>query len=128
MSTRPEPVLDAAKLAAAVSGAVTSIGGLLVVAGLVTSEEVRAWATAAGAAVVAVGALLGAVLPVITALRARDRVTPLADPRAANGQPLVIDGNVDGPARAHRQLADDAGGPVDIKALEREYFGDSAAA
>lgn len=116
---RPEPVLDAAKLAAAVSGAVTGIGGLLVLAGYATTDEVKEWAVAAGAAVVGVGALLGVVLPVITALRARDRVTPVADPRDVEGRPLVVEGQVDSAGRA---LDDDAGGPVSIRGLHEEYF------
>lgn len=120
---RPEEVLNAAKLAAAVSGAVTGVGALLVLAGYATTEQIREWAVASGAAVVAVGALLGAVMPIITALRARERVTPLSDPRDGAGRPLVVDGELGGPVTDRPVLDEDAGGPVDIVALQYEYFG-----
>jgi len=126
MSTkRPEPVLDAAKLASALSGAVLGVGGLLVLAGVATTEEIKAWAVAAGAAVMGVGALLGVVMPIITALRAREWVTPLTDPRDGAGRPLVVAGELAGPVvdkPAHRQLDPDAGGPVSIAAFTQEYF------
>ena len=130
MTQRPEEVVGAAKLAAAVSGAVSGLGGLLVLAGYATSEEVKSWAVAAGAAVIGVGALLGVVMPVITALRARERVTPLKDPRDGAGRPLVVaelHGFALDRTEHDHELDADAGGPVSIAALQREYFPDTEA-
>lgn len=88
-SSRPEPVLDAAKIAGAVSGAVTGLGGLLVLIGYTSEEAVRSWAVAAGGAVTGVGTLIAVVLPIITAIGARGQVTPLADPRTVDGATLT---------------------------------------
>lgn len=90
-SSRPEPVMDAAKIAGTVSGAVTGVGGLLVLFGYATTEDVRSWAVAAGGAVTGIGALLAAVLPIITAIGARGQVTPLADPKTVDGAALTPD-------------------------------------
>lgn len=89
--TRPEPVLDAAKIAAAVSGTVTAIGAILVVVGWATSDQVQSWAVIAGGVVTAVGTLVTVVMPVITAYGARAQVTPLAAPVGVDGVPLVTD-------------------------------------
>lgn len=86
---RPEPVLDAAKAAAAVSGAVLAIGAALVLVGWATAEQVQNWAVIAGGIVTAVGALIAVVLPVITAYGARAQVTPLAAPVSVEGVQLV---------------------------------------
>lgn len=88
-SSRPEPVLDAAKIAGAVSGAVTGIGGLLVLLGYAGDDDVRSWAVAAGGAVTGIGALIATVLPIITALGARGQVTPNSDPKTVDGAPLT---------------------------------------
>lgn len=86
---RPEPVLQAAKLAGAVSGLVTAGGATFVLLGWATGPQVMQWAVIAGGIVTAVGALLAAALPLITARGARKQVTPLIDPRDADGVPLV---------------------------------------
>jgi hypothetical protein len=88
-STRPEPVLDAAKIAAAVSGTVTAVGAVFVIVGWATSEQVQSWAVIAGGIVTALGTLVSIVLPIITALGARAQVTPLAAPVGVDGVPLV---------------------------------------
>lgn len=86
---RPEPVLDAAKLAAAVSGTVLAVGAAFVVVGWVTADQVQNWAVIAGGIVTAVGTLLAVAMPIITALGARAQVTPLAAPVSVQGVPLV---------------------------------------
>lgn len=86
---RPEPVLDAAKLAAAVSGTVLSIGAIFVLVGWVTADQVQNWAVIAGGIVTSVGALLAVAMPIITALGARAQVTPLAAPVGVDGVPLI---------------------------------------
>lgn len=88
-SGRPEPVLDAAKLAAAVSGTVLSLGALLVLVGWATADQVQSWAVIAGGIVTSIGALLAVAMPLITALGARAQVTPLAAPVSVQGLPLV---------------------------------------
>jgi hypothetical protein len=86
---RPEPVLDAAKLAGAVSGIVLSVGTVFVLVGWVTADEVQNWAVIAGGIVMSIGTLLAIVLPIITALGARAQVTPLAAPVSVDGVPLI---------------------------------------
>lgn len=86
---RPEPVLDAAKLAAAVSGTVLAIGAMLVLVGWVTADQVQSWAVIAGGIVTAIGTLIAVAMPIITALGARAQVTPLANPQSVDGAPLT---------------------------------------
>jgi hypothetical protein len=86
---RPEPVLDAAKIAAAVSGTVLAIGTAFVLIGWATADQVQSWAVIAGGIVTAVGALIAVVLPIITAYGARAQVTPLAAPVSVEGVPLI---------------------------------------
>lgn len=86
---RPEPVLDAAKLAAAVSGTVLAVGALLVLIGWATADQVKSWAVIAGGIVTAIGTLMAVAMPIITAIGARAQVTPLAEPRSVDGVPLV---------------------------------------
>jgi len=88
---RPEPVLDAAKLAAAVSGVVLAVGAALVLVGWATTDQIKSWSVIAGGAVTAIGTLLAVVMPIITALGARAQVTPLAAPQGVDGAPLVAD-------------------------------------
>lgn len=88
-SDRPEPVLDAAKLAAAVSGTVLSVGALFVIVGWVTADQVQNWAVIAGGIVTSVGTVLAVALPLITAIGARAQVTPLAAPVSVEGHPLA---------------------------------------
>lgn len=126
---RPEPVLDAAALAGTIAALIVALGGLLkAVRWLPVEADVQAVADEASRVVLAVAALWSFGGPLLVArLRARDKVTPLADPRTSDGRPLVVDGEVTGPVRTHRPLDDDAGGPVDIGALQREYFGQQGA-
>lgn len=84
-----EPVIDAAAIAAKVTATITAVGALATVFGYTTDTEVSAFAEAAGTAVLALGGLVGAVLPIVTAFRARAKVTPVAHPRSADGMPLV---------------------------------------
>lgn len=86
---RPEPVLDAAKVAAAVSGLVTAIGAALVLIGWTTPDQVEQWSVVGGGIVLAVAAVLAVVMPLATAWQARGKVTPLADPRDSSGAPLA---------------------------------------
>ncbi|HEX8321684.1 hypothetical protein [Longimicrobium sp.] len=89
---RPEPVLNAAKVAGAISGVILSIGGVLRLLGVLipVDYDLQALADQSSAAVLAVGVAWSLVGPWIVArIRARDRVTPLTDPRDATGRPLV---------------------------------------
>jgi hypothetical protein len=86
---RPEPVLNAAKVAGAVSGLVVAVGAAFVLAGLITAEDVAGWAQVAGGIVLALGALVSAVTPMIAARGARAKVTPTADPRDSRGRRLI---------------------------------------
>jgi hypothetical protein len=90
---RPEPVLSAARVAGVISGVILSIGGVLKLVGwLVPADyDLEALADQAGNAILAIGAAWSLVGPWITArLRARDKVTPLVDPRDALGRPLTF--------------------------------------
>jgi hypothetical protein len=86
---RPQPVLDWAKLAAAIGGLVTASGAALVFVGWATDTQVRQAAILAAGAVTAVGALVAVVAPLWAARRARALVTPLKDPRDNSGQQLL---------------------------------------
>jgi hypothetical protein len=86
---RPEPVVNFAKLASAVSGAVVALGAMFVLVGWASADQVQQWAVIAGGIVTAVGAVLAAVLPIGAASAARAQVTPLASPRAVDGAPMV---------------------------------------
>lgn len=86
MDPRPQPLLTAAGLQAAV-GAVIA---LLVAFGLkLTGEQT--------AAVLGVFAVLG---PIVTAFATRTKVTPLADPRDNAGRALTPDSNTGDGQRA----------------------------
>ena len=96
---RPEPVLDAAKIASAVSGTVGAIGAAFVLIGWATGEQVQSWVVVTGGIVSAVGTLVAVVAPIVAAYRARAEVTPLESPRNDDGVPLmVVPGLSDGPA------------------------------
>jgi hypothetical protein len=89
---RPEPVLDAARVAGVVSAVILSIGGLLKLVGIVVPDDydLQPLADQASSAVLAIAGAWALVGPWITArIRARDRVTPLADPRDAYGRRLT---------------------------------------
>jgi hypothetical protein len=107
---RPEPVLDAARLASAVSGVVLAVGAVLVLVGWATTDQVRSWSVIAGGAVTAIGTLLAIVLPSITALGARAQVTPLAAPVGVDGVPLITStATVPAPAPSSLPPGDDTG-------------------
>lgn len=84
-----EPVIDAAKIAAKVTGTITAIGGLASLYGYGTETDYSAFAAASGTLVMAGGALVGTILPIINAFKARSKVTPLANPKSDAGIPLV---------------------------------------
>lgn len=89
---RPEPVLDAARVAGVISGLILSVGGVLKLLGwLIPSDyDLDTLAADAGNAVLAIGAAWSLVGPwVIARLRARDLVTPLSSPRDALGRELI---------------------------------------
>lgn len=72
-----EPVIDAAGLAAKVTGTITALGTIAVLFGYGVSGDYSTFAAAAGAAVLAFGGLVGAILPVLNAFKARAKVTPV---------------------------------------------------
>lgn len=89
---RPEPVLDAAKLAGAIAAVIVAVGIALRLAGLadVVDEDLARIAEAASNAVLGAATAWALVGPWITArLKARDKVTPLTDPRDARGVELL---------------------------------------
>lgn len=92
---RPEPVLNAAKIAGALAGVILAIGGVLRLVGIIDigDSDLQRVADAASNAVLAVGVLWATVGPwVLAKWRARPRVTPLADPRDERGRRLVPEG------------------------------------
>ena len=86
---RPEPVTDAAGVASAITGLVTGVGGMLVLAGLISAAEANSLGIALTAAYSAVATLVGVILPIYKARQARNKVTPLADPKDNSGNALV---------------------------------------
>jgi hypothetical protein len=89
---RPEPVLDAARVAGAISAVILAIGGLLKLVGIAVPDDydLQPLADQAADAVLSVGGAWTVFGPWITArIGARDKVTPLADPRDAHGRPLT---------------------------------------
>jgi hypothetical protein len=87
---RPEPVLDAAKLAGLVAAVVVAVLGViaLIVAGNVLGD-LDALANSISAVIVAFSALAAYLAPVWQARKARAKVTPLADPRDLRGRKLI---------------------------------------
>lgn len=104
---RPEPVLDAARLAGLLSAVVVALLGAV---GVVLAGNVLGNLTALGNALTAVGvavaALASYLLPVWQARRARAKVTPLERPQDAAGRPLVPEQTPE-PARETYAGADD---------------------
>ena len=86
---RPTPVIDYARLASLVSALVVAGGGVLVLLGFVTSDQVAQWAQTIGLVVIAAGGVLAYVLPLAQARKATELVTPVSDPRAGDGTRLV---------------------------------------
>lgn len=89
---RPEPVLDAAKLAGALSALVVAVVGLvlLIVAG--RAADLDALTSALNGIGLAIAAVVAYLAPVWQARKARAKVTPLTDPRDAVGDQLVPSG------------------------------------
>jgi len=83
---RPQPVLGAAGAAAGLTTLVGLVLTLLVVTRVLTPGDSAVLGPAIASAVPTV---VGAVSTVLAALRARTKVTPLADPRDAIGNRLV---------------------------------------
>ena len=133
---RPEPVLDPARLGGLVGAAVTTVGGAAVIITTgVTTETLPALGVAVGAAVTAVAALAVYLVAVFAGRAGRAQVTPLSDPRDALGRRLVPEPDVAELEYADDSwpheatgghgapvLDDDAGGPVSIRGLHKEYF------
>ena len=135
---RPEPVLDPARLGGLVGAAVTAVGGAAVIITTgVTTETLPALGVAVGAAVTAVAALAVYLVAAFAGRAGRAQVTPLSDPRDALGRRLVPEPdaavvvvNNAGDSWPHEAtgedgppvLDDNAGGPVSIRGLHREYF------
>jgi hypothetical protein len=89
---RPEPVMNAARQAGAIAAVILAVGGLLKLLGIVVlaDDDLQRLADQSSQAVLAIAGAWALVGPWITArLRARDRVTPLRDPRDASGRRLV---------------------------------------
>lgn len=89
IGSRPEPVMDAARLASAVSGLVVAVGAILVILGITTQDDVQNWASIAGGIVTALGTVVAVVMPMWQAYRARPLVTPLSDPQDNAGRELI---------------------------------------
>jgi hypothetical protein len=88
---RPEPVLQAGKLAGAVAAALLAGGGLLRTVGwLPVGADVEGFADQSSNVVLAIGGLWALTGPWLTArLRARDLVTPIKDPQDNAGNRLL---------------------------------------
>jgi len=92
LAPRPEPVLSAARVAGVVSAVILAIGGLLKLVGVTLPEDydLDAIADQAGNVVLALAGAWSLVGPWLMArLRARDKVTPLSDPRDTLGRKLT---------------------------------------
>jgi hypothetical protein len=79
-------------VAGVISGVILGIGGVLKLVGVFIPKDydLQALAEQVGNAVLAIGAAWSLFGPWITArLRARDKVTPLADPRDIHGHKLI---------------------------------------
>lgn len=87
--SRPEPVVNGAAAAGAVTAVVGLLGIIAVTAHWITPEDSAVLGPAVANGVIA---LVGAVSALVAAVRARRHVTPLSDPRAADGTPLVRSG------------------------------------
>ena len=89
-----EPVIDAAALAAKVSGLIVSLGAILTIVGFTGPEtDWNIMAQAVGAAILAIGGVVGTILPIINAFKARAKVTPLANPVDSAGIRLTPAGS-----------------------------------
>jgi hypothetical protein len=96
---RPEPVLDAARVAGLAAAFVIGVLGvvMLIITGQAT--DLGRLELAVNGLLTAGAALFAYLAPVWQARKARDQVTPLEDPRDADGHPygvLVEGGHVGG--------------------------------
>lgn len=96
-SMRPQPVIDLATEAAAlstrVSAAIKGLGILLVITGRATDAQLTRWAEVAGIVIIAAGELASYVYTRVQAVKAARaaaaQVTPLVDPQDDRGVQLV---------------------------------------
>lgn len=114
VAARPQPVLAAGQMAGAVGGVVSALATVAVVLGMVTQTDADSVVTAVTVAVGAIVTAVNVVLPIIQAMKARDMVTPLADPRDPSGIALVpvVDPNLvqlPTPEAAEAQAGDSPG-------------------
>lgn len=92
---RPEPVLDAAKLAGAVAAVLIAVAGILQVLGVVLPFDIQALADRVSAMLLAAAGLWAVGGPWLTARTAREKVTPLESPRLPQvGLDLSLTGTV----------------------------------
>ncbi|MDP5182190.1 hypothetical protein QOZ88_06035 [Blastococcus sp. BMG 814] len=89
---RPEPVTRAGLIAGTVAGLIITIGGLARALGWLTDDlDVHEVARQVSDLILGAGVLWATLAPAVLALWARSKVTPLADPRDVDGNPLVVD-------------------------------------
>jgi heme A synthase len=81
---RPQPVLNAATVASVV----TALVSILVTLGFVSAEDGAALSNSAATLMAGIIAAVAVVAHIVAALRAREQVTPIESPQAADGRPL----------------------------------------
>lgn len=91
LDVRPEPVLHAARIGGLLAALVVAIAATVSLALAGRWTDLDAWGATLGGLAGAVMALGAYVAPVWQAHKARAKVTPLSDPRDADGTPLVAD-------------------------------------
>lgn len=87
--TRPEPVVDEGRIAAAIAGVVVAVLGLVLLVVRGQAGDLTALELAVQGTVTAGMAAAAAIAPIWRAYRARAKVTPLEDPRDVDGEKLV---------------------------------------
>lgn len=89
-----EPVVRAGTIAGAVAGLIVTLGGLARALGWLTDDvDVNAIAMQASNLILGAGVLWSTLAPLVLAMWARGKVTPLADPRDRHGTPFVVRGS-----------------------------------
>lgn len=91
---RPQPVLNAASIAGAVTAVVGAVLTVLVATGVIGQDNADNLSTALTPALTAI---VGVISTIAAALKARQQVTPLQSPRNDDGTPLVALGTSTGP-------------------------------
>lgn len=86
---RPEPVIDEAKVTQKVTAGLTALLTLAALGGFLSADQVPAVVTVLVTVAGAVFTAINFIVPIVRARVARDKVTPLASPRAADGKRLV---------------------------------------